>query len=277
MENNNGRGIFYGVIGVATLVVAIIGATFAYFSAQVTASGNLTAGTANIKLGYAETITGLRSDIIPIDTDASGVKVDGELDGDTTDNTTAFAGVIGTTATAKDATTGKYTSGSCLDNNKNEICSTYQFTITNDSPSGTNVYGYVNQTAATTIEDLYYAMYVGTPGAFTNVWGNAGTAESYLTDNADLSGFTGFGMIQGATKVNDSNAGFKVGTADTDANWHRIDNATVYLEAGQSVTYTIVLWIEETYKNQEYKNMEFAGNIRFNTGTGSGVTGKLSV
>lgn len=43
MENNNGRGIFYGVIGVATLVVAIIGATFAYFS--VTATGG--AGKAN--------------------------------------------------------------------------------------------------------------------------------------------------------------------------------------------------------------------------------------
>lgn len=35
MDNNNGKGIFYGVIGVATLVVAIIGATFAYFSATV--------------------------------------------------------------------------------------------------------------------------------------------------------------------------------------------------------------------------------------------------
>lgn len=34
MENkNNGKGIFYGVIGVATLIVAIIGATFAYFTA----------------------------------------------------------------------------------------------------------------------------------------------------------------------------------------------------------------------------------------------------
>ena len=33
---NNGRGIFYGVIGVATLIVAIIGATFAYFSASIT-------------------------------------------------------------------------------------------------------------------------------------------------------------------------------------------------------------------------------------------------
>jgi len=38
MENNNGKGIFYGVIGVATLIVAIIGATFAYFTAQTTSS-----------------------------------------------------------------------------------------------------------------------------------------------------------------------------------------------------------------------------------------------
>ena len=37
MENKNGQGVFYGVIGVATLIVAIIGATFAYFSASVTA------------------------------------------------------------------------------------------------------------------------------------------------------------------------------------------------------------------------------------------------
>jgi len=45
MENNKGRGIFYGVIGVATLVVAIIGATFAYFSAQATTNNDaITAG-----------------------------------------------------------------------------------------------------------------------------------------------------------------------------------------------------------------------------------------
>lgn len=34
MENKNGRGIFLGVVSVATLIVAIIGATFAYFSAS---------------------------------------------------------------------------------------------------------------------------------------------------------------------------------------------------------------------------------------------------
>ena len=38
MEENNrkGPGIFYAVVGVATLVVAIIGATFAFFTAQAT-------------------------------------------------------------------------------------------------------------------------------------------------------------------------------------------------------------------------------------------------
>ena len=36
MENKNGNGIFLGVVSVATLVVAIIGATFAYFSASIT-------------------------------------------------------------------------------------------------------------------------------------------------------------------------------------------------------------------------------------------------
>lgn len=35
-ENRKGPGVFYAVIGVATLVVAIIGATFAYFSVTVT-------------------------------------------------------------------------------------------------------------------------------------------------------------------------------------------------------------------------------------------------
>ena len=45
MENRKGSGIFLGVVGVATLVVAIIGATFAYFSATATAEGNITGST----------------------------------------------------------------------------------------------------------------------------------------------------------------------------------------------------------------------------------------
>ncbi len=49
MEENNrkGTGVFYAVVGVATLVVAIIGATFAYFSASADAETQITGGTNN--------------------------------------------------------------------------------------------------------------------------------------------------------------------------------------------------------------------------------------
>ena len=52
---NKGQGIFYGVIGVATLVVAIIGATFAYFSAQAEVNGDNITGN-SLQLGGALTV-----------------------------------------------------------------------------------------------------------------------------------------------------------------------------------------------------------------------------
>ena len=61
-QKGAGRGIFYGVIGVATLVVAIIGATFAYFTASARAGAqneNIQGGTNNA-LGGALTITTTR-------------------------------------------------------------------------------------------------------------------------------------------------------------------------------------------------------------------------
>ena len=49
MEEKKGQGTLYLVIGIATLVVAIIGATFAYFSAQATAEGDkIQGGTNNV-------------------------------------------------------------------------------------------------------------------------------------------------------------------------------------------------------------------------------------
>ena len=41
MENKKGSGIFLGVVSVATLIVAIIGATFAFFSTQTGSENNV--------------------------------------------------------------------------------------------------------------------------------------------------------------------------------------------------------------------------------------------
>ena len=46
MENKKGSGIFLGVVSVATLVVAIIGATFAYFSASASSEKGAIGATA---------------------------------------------------------------------------------------------------------------------------------------------------------------------------------------------------------------------------------------
>lgn len=62
MEENNrkGPGIFYAVVGVATLVVAIIGATFAFFTAQATTGEeDIKGGTLDLS-GAALTMTAER-------------------------------------------------------------------------------------------------------------------------------------------------------------------------------------------------------------------------
>ena len=61
MEENNrkGPGVFYAVVGVATLVVAIIGATFAYFSASATAETNVTGNTLDIASTFSVNVTKL--------------------------------------------------------------------------------------------------------------------------------------------------------------------------------------------------------------------------
>ena len=40
MENGKGNAIFLGIVSIATLIVAIIGATFAYFSATTESAPN---------------------------------------------------------------------------------------------------------------------------------------------------------------------------------------------------------------------------------------------
>lgn len=53
MENGSGKGLFYGVIGVATLVVAIIGATFAWFSATASQdTGGTTVHSGTLTISY---------------------------------------------------------------------------------------------------------------------------------------------------------------------------------------------------------------------------------
>ena len=116
-QKNNGRGIFYGVIGVATLVVAIIGATFAYFTA--TAANNVMTGnmaTVSLGLDVVKTTTA--------DVDKGGM-------------------VPMSNSMVEAAVSNKSTKGICVDDNGNAVCQVYKITVTNSSSAGQYVDGYV--------------------------------------------------------------------------------------------------------------------------------------
>lgn len=136
MENGNGKGIFYGVIGVATLVVAIIGATFAYFSATATNGDTIqgTAATAGLDLAVTKVSTAATAGLIPMnDTDVA-------------------KGLAGDTVTQNKM---------CVDKNGNTVCQVYKIVVTNKGTSSAVVKGDLTITG-TTFANLKWQLLTGT-------------------------------------------------------------------------------------------------------------------
>ena len=130
MENSKGRGIFLGVVSVATLIVAIIGATFAWFSASV-GSGendvNLTAYQFDAKLTVERvfpTAENASKKIIPFVPD----KVLREGQENETNNMNY----------ALNEATNK-----CVDSSGYLVCSLYKITVTNNGSDSIELDGSV--------------------------------------------------------------------------------------------------------------------------------------
>ena len=223
MEENNrkGPGIFYAVVGVATLVVAIIGATFAYFSASASDNTNITGNTAQAG--------GVNLEITPVTTTGTNM-VPLNLLGDDmkTAPTTGdqFADAIGATKGA-----------SCVDSNGNNVCQVYSIKVSNQSTTSTiQVRGTLNLaseatnmkwqllTNATSTERAAFATIVGTGTAGDiTVGGNTGgtgaaAASQTLAANADATYFVLVWLEEtgSAQEAADANKTFK-GTVNFEA------------------------------------------------------------
>ena len=126
MEENNrkGTGVFYAVVGVATLVVAIIGATFAYFSAS---------GTADTQVEGEAATVGLEVKLDKISTDATGGLIPIKED-------------LLTKALAGDTASGNKM---CLDKDGNTVCQLYRVTVKNTGSAASTLNGTFTLTATT--------------------------------------------------------------------------------------------------------------------------------
>ena len=114
---NNGKGIFYGVIGVATLIVAIIGATFAYFTATANDTSTIQGNAATVSLGLTvQKVSHGNKGLVP------------QLE---TALSSAMKGV-------DSAGTGE---DSCVDANGNTVCQVYKITVTNSGTGDAKLNG----------------------------------------------------------------------------------------------------------------------------------------
>ena len=163
MENRNGQGIFYGVIGVATLVVAIIGATFAYFSAAGANNSTTINGTTGQGGGLTLTVS-------PVSTDATGPLVP-QLE---TALQSALTGTDG---------------HSCVDGHNNTVCKVYSITITNTGTSSVTVPGTLTLTSEAT--HLKWRRITDATTLGSNAAVSAGTAGAIDTPNLAPTGETG--------------------------------------------------------------------------------------
>lgn len=132
-ENNNGRGLFYGVIGVATLIVAIIGATFAYFSVNANIANNngISGDTVNVSdttiTGTLTRVTSSAVSMVPLKTEELQKGITGEG------------------------------GQQCIDKNGAKVCDIYKLTINNGSSAPVSLAGNLNITA-TDMTDLRWAL-----------------------------------------------------------------------------------------------------------------------
>ena len=147
MDNNKSRGIFLGVLSVATLIVSIIGATFAYFVANASGNtGKVQAGAANVAgtLTLLETVD-YRQNMIPVSEE-----------------------IMKKSYKRTDAATGTGT-GRCEGyseaggNTVYNLCSIYQFTVSNSASIAQTIYA--SLTANTnTFTNLKYCIFEGEAG-----------------------------------------------------------------------------------------------------------------
>ena len=360
MENNerkNNRSVFYAIMGVATLVITLIGATFAYFVATTNSAANaITTGSTTVTLTFddntingtkvetttgnskalhlvtdstgAQLTTGIRDSLVPVDTIC------------TTDELSMTDGRKCTEGAGKTLTvfaTGKYSdtvqtdyryagagTNDCRDANGNSICSVYSFTVTNPANVSQTIYPTFT-VKSNGFQNLKYAVFNGTPAqvdASTKQWDINGTVvTSEMTtfgDAVKTNGGVSFANTISTTvtrkkvianpgdlvisarnvgapssveswlasqvngKTNTWN-GTTMTTTDWDttvkndvaANWSRL---VQILDPNESLTYTMIFWIEETYTNQSGADMtkNFEASVAFTTeGNGTGVTGSL--
>lgn len=111
MERENNKGILFGVLGVMTLVIAILGASLAYFTAVDRSEEEVKVEAATVTINYVQGRIVKASNLIPA------------------------------TKTVVQTAYAKQGEKQCLDSNGKQVCSVFAFEAQNNGPDGLAING----------------------------------------------------------------------------------------------------------------------------------------
>lgn len=250
MDNENRkedkRGIFLGIVGILTLIVAIIGASFAYFSLNARSNENaVKVQAATVQIVYEEGQNIAIENIIPSTQEVAL-------------QTVFRAGRVRT------GTDEKYVT--CIDDNNYRVCGTYDFTLTNNGTNPVDINAYITPTALkeAVVDNEHPENNKPAEKGFKNL--------KFIT--FDRTGVTGndngtkIAAADGLSVVYDGD--FGILAADK--------TATATLNAGETKTYRLFIWLDEQGDaNDVEQGAVFNGTVHVDVvGAGQGITGDAS-
>ena len=240
MKDNN-KKIFLGVIVVATLIITIVGATFAFFSASGGSANNAVTANATTlaNLGFTSSHSKIASNLVPVSSESEYFS--------------RYPGI---------AASGEH---SCLDDVGNEICSIYEFTVTNTASVAQTIYvSFVP--SENTFDNMYFAAFNTSiaSASYEVATGSNGSGSNFVLTPQTTSGNSTLGHQ--ATKLT------KNSTDPID-----MSGLSTSLGVGESITYTVLVWLQETKNEQNTEQGGFfkAGINVTTEGNSTGVTGLL--
>lgn len=242
MKNDNrGRDIFMGLVAIATLIVAIIGATLAYFS--ITASSNEGAVNAqgaivSIEYNDGQQVTAQANELIPTSLNIMQ---------------TVYENTVNKMNVVEDVTT---VGNVCVDSNSRQVCSAYRFTIKSD----------VERTITATLNNeangftyLSYAVYNVSTGTWLTLTDDGDLdlpINACSNNNEELDNC--FNMEGTLKKYTDTATNSIFGL--TSVNSAPVKKSVAV--SGVEQVYDLVLFIKETNQNQNVdQGKQYSGTI----------------
>lgn len=281
MDSKKKKTLFGIIIAIALIILIGVGSTFAYFSASITADNVISTTSAEFEIDLEEDVSLIKTNIIPsieeyVDIASRRVNSDGELLKPYKESEESDKLIIDDTV--------------CIDDNLNEICSVYTFTVKNPNTDNDLPLYITLDPSINTFENLYYKVieYNQETKQFNEV-----VSATQIIDNR----YVTYEYTNPKTQIKSIKYRKNEETGEwiKKANFDELTKELIVLtgegkinktldkavdeETPSEVTYHIVTWIMETHEDQTHEDSgrKFAARLNVSTGPeGTGITGVFS-